>query len=135
MNKFADKNKSFIYRLDDNGGKLIRYGTNRKIFCYHRNRVDSTYYLTRIKGNWIKSFKIQYLLNGEPQNTYIAFTVGGLIDPQKAKEDANKTKTVKTLIVKSRFNEYEKHLQLFKQLTPDLQWFNNDEEENDSTTN
>lgn len=135
MNKFSQKNKEFISKItDENGGKLLDCEWHRKIFCHQRNRVDSTYYLTKTKGNWIKSFRIRHLLNGEPQNLFMSFMVGGLLDPQKAQDNASHTETVKELIVKTKFNEHEKHFQLFKQLTPDLDWFDdNDEEENDNT--
>ncbi len=139
MPTIRDKiNKEFIYKLDENGGKRLESGFRRKIFLYQRNRTDSTYYLTTVKGNYIKSYKIQHLLDGKPQNLFMAFVVGGLIDPQSAREDANSTKTIKTLIVKSPINKHDEHLKNFMEATPDLNWFKpgwrEEEDEDDNPT-
>lgn len=109
----------YLRKVFDNCGKALNHGSSRgKYFYYQRNGKEQiAYYLTKLQGNYIKSYKIQFFHEAEAINLYISFSIPTLLKKEVFIPDRKME-----LLVKTKIKDYKQHLKLFIELTPDLEW-------------
>lgn len=119
MNKRLATFEKLAPLYNDNGGKLLNHHADKKCFFYMRDRQEHTsYYWIKLKGNYIRGYKIQWIHEGNAINTYMCLTIPALLG-----EEITEPERVKTLLVKRKLSEWREFSQEFKQLTPDLGWW------------
>lgn len=120
------KKRRYILRhilncVNKNGGKLLNWEHSKGCYFFkERDRQEqTTYYLTTVKGNFIRSYTLRYVLkNGESINTFIGLTIPGLI----GQEEIEIPTLEKKMILKIKFSEYRSFESIYRNLTPFLDW-------------
>ena len=103
------------------------YKFKREKFIFQRDRKENQcYFLTKIKGNYISSYKIQYIANGKGINSFIGLFIPALCG-EDDEDNSDKVETVKTLLLKTSIKEAKEHGKKFRELTPSLDWYERDE--------
>jgi hypothetical protein len=113
--------------LDMNGCKLLNCQSSRgSYFFWFRDRQqDQSYFLIRIRGNYIKAFCIRYEnAQGHGINTYLGLTVPAIISGEMPEELPVRKKN---LILKMKIKDYKNFVSEFRKITPSLQWWDEDE--------
>jgi hypothetical protein len=111
-------------RLEDhiaqpNNSKYL-YSTNKfrySMFMRDRQPV-TTYYEITIKGNYIRGYAIQYLVNDIPVNLFLDVSI-----PTLCGESPEEPKIVKKLIARKYHKNWRDFVQDFRYATPSLDWF------------
>lgn len=127
------KNKKFIHRflerniINMNGCKYLSSSESRKYYLFFRDRKeDQSYFLITLKGNYIRAYKNRYLdSNGNGINTYMKLFIPALIGGKESIEEM--PIHVKKLIVKKELGDYKNFVREFKDLTPSLVWFDDED--------
>jgi hypothetical protein len=117
--------RDFVNAVTENSGKLLNCRYSRGRFVWQRNRQSDNlcYYMTRIRGNKIKTWRIQYLYEGQPQSLFIDFVIPSIAGSDAIQEKVEKTQTIKTLLIETPIRDTIKHLSLFREQAPDLEWW------------
>lgn len=121
MSRKWGKMPPFYCLMTDNCGKILDYRLSRGRFIYQRNIEENTcYYMTRIRGNYISSSRIENVLDGKKINLFIDLfipAIGGDLT------NAKRVEVKETILVKTPIKDCDRHVALFRKATPDLEWF------------
>ena len=97
-----------IYRVYDN--KLLT-----TFNCRTRGKITKYYFATCCFG-YIKFYEKMYVRNGKTCNLFMDFTVGGLVDQENAKKNAEKTETKTRTIYRGWVFTKKKAMLLLRQI-------------------
>jgi len=120
------KNRKYILNhitnlVKKNCGKWLYYNNQRGCYnSFERDReAQTTYYLTTIKGNYIRSYTLRYVLsNGNCINTFTGLTIPGLVG-----QEVEIPKLEKKMILKIKISDYKSFENIYISLTPGLWWY------------
>lgn len=112
-------------RIQDNSGKVLSHHHSRGLYSWvERNRSeDQSYYITLIRGNFIETTRVKYVIDGRGVNVFREIEI-----PVLCGEAAVLPETVKDVLLKVPIKNYSLFPQMYKDATPDLNWFTDEEE-------
>lgn len=125
MNLADDTFKYFERTIYQNSGKLLHTCCEKgKRLIYQRDREeDQSYYEVRIRGNKIMGFVVRYELEGKGVNMFTSLVIPTLCGSDNAEEVADTMVCVRKLILELPIRNKEEFLLRFKELTPNLYWW------------
>lgn len=111
--------ESIFKAINQHGGKLLDYKNSAGAYwLYERNRdADQRYYMIRIRGNYITVNENQYLLDGEPINTFMSIMIPGICG-----EEVPEPVTVRREIVRLPIKDHAMFKKVYEQAAPSLGW-------------
>jgi len=106
--------------VNDNGCKCLDSSKKKSFWYYFRSRSDSSmYFVVECKGNFIRAYRIRYILkSGKSVNVFIGCQI-----PAICGGNPEIPFLKKEMILKKRFKEFESFLKEFKEITPELSWY------------
>lgn len=132
MRPFCHNPPKMMEGFSANNGKLLEFRPSRGRVIVQRNRKkERAYYTTRFKGNYIKTWIVQYFRGDKLLDyfteiaipTFVSALGNQGVTQENVIESVKKIEVRKTLLLKTSIRDYKEHLEKFKELTPDLEWY------------